>query len=104
MSRGGRRGYPPPVLTPAPVLSLLVGVFWSAASVLVRGTVGGRLPLVVVVSALGAWAGDSIAGRLAVDPVRVGDFHLIAASVGAWVGIGFVSLVAILGPAGRSSS
>ncbi|HEY3523147.1 MAG TPA: hypothetical protein VGK63_05555 [Candidatus Limnocylindrales bacterium] len=92
------------LLSPAPVLSLLVGIFWSAASVLLRGTIGGRLPLVVVVAALGAWAGDSIGGRLAIDPVRVGDYHLIAASVGAWVGIAFVSVIAILGPARRRSA
>ena len=92
------------MLSPALVLSLLVGVFWSAASVLVRGSAGGRLPLVIVVAALGAWAGDSLAARLAIDPIRVGEYHLIAGSLGAWVGIGFVSLVAILGPAGRSTS
>ena len=48
---------------------------------------------------LGAWAGDAIGGRLGVDPLRVGDFHIISASVVAWLGIGFVAVIAVLGPA-----
>jgi uncharacterized membrane protein YeaQ/YmgE (transglycosylase-associated protein family) len=91
------------VLTPAPVLSLLVGIFWAAAYVLVRGTAGGRLPLVVLAAALGAWAGDAVGARLGIDPLRVGDYHLVAATLGAWLGIAVVSLVAILGPARRSA-
>ena len=49
-------------------------------------------------AALGAWAGDAIGGRLGVDPVRLGDFHVIAASVVAWAGIVFVEVLFILGP------
>jgi hypothetical protein len=36
--------------------------------------------------------------RLGVDVLTVGDYHLIGASVLAWVGIGLVSVVATLGP------
>jgi len=43
-------------------------------------------------------AGDATGGRLGVDPIKVGDFHLIAASVVAWAGIGFVEVLSILGP------
>jgi hypothetical protein len=92
------------VLSPAPVLALLVGIFWSAAYVAVRGTAGGRLPLVVLAAALGAWAGDAVGGRVGVDLLRIGDFHLLAASIVAWVGIAFVSVIAVLGPAGRNAS
>jgi hypothetical protein len=91
------------MLSPAPVLSLLVGVFWAAAYVFARGTAGSRLPLVVLAAALGAWAGDSVGGRVGIDPLRVGDYHLVAATLGAWLGIAVVSLVVILGPARRSS-
>jgi hypothetical protein len=52
-----------------------------------------------VAAALGAWAGDAIGGRLGVDPIRIGDFHVIAASVVAWAGIIFVEVLFILGPA-----
>jgi hypothetical protein len=55
------------------------------------------LPLLVVAASLGAWAGDALAGRLGLDPVRVGDFHLIGSSVLAWLGIVIVALVAVLG-------
>ena len=54
--------------------------------------------LVFVAAALGAWAGDATGGRLGLDPVHIGDFHVIAASVVAWTGIGFVLVLSILGP------
>jgi hypothetical protein len=91
-----------PEIAPALVLSALVGVGWTAFFVVVRGTAGARLPLVALVAAIGAWAGDAIGGRLGLDPLVVGDFHLLAASVGAWAGIAFVILVSILGPTRRT--
>jgi len=87
-----------PDIGPAPVLAALVGVGWTAFFVLVRGAAGGRLPFVAVLAAIGAWAGDAIDGRLGLDPVRLGDFHLLAASVGAVTGIALVVLVSVLGP------
>jgi len=86
-------------LGPAPVLAVLVGLFHTALFVFLRGRAGGRMVLVACAAILGAWAGDAIGGRLGVDPLRVGDFHVISASIVAWIGIAFVSLVAILGPA-----
>jgi hypothetical protein len=85
---------------PALILGALVGLFHAALYVLIRGSAGGRLPLLVVASILGAWAGDALAGRLGFDLLVIGEFHLIGASVAAWVGIGFVSVVALLGPSG----
>lgn len=55
--------------------------------------------LVFMAAALGAWAGDATGGRLGIDPVHIGDFHLVAASVVAWAGIAFVLVLSILGPA-----
>jgi hypothetical protein len=86
---------------PSLILSVLVGSFHAALSVLVRGTAGGRLPAIVVAAVLGAWAGDAIAGRLGVDVVTIGDYHLVGASVVAWMGIGLVSVVAVLAPNAR---
>ena len=90
------------MIGPAPVLALLVGVFHTGLYVLIRGSAGGQLPLLVVAAFLGAWAGDALGGRLGIDILRIGDFRLLTASAIAWVGIGFVSLLAILGPTRRS--
>ena len=84
-------------LGPAPVLALLVGVFHVSIYVLIRGRAEQRVPILVLAAFLGAWAGDALAARLSVDPVRIGDFHLIGASVLAWVGIIVVAIVAVLG-------
>ncbi len=85
-------------LGPAPVLALLVGILHVSLYVLIRGKAGQRVPVLIVAAFLGAWAGDALAGRLHVDPLRIGDFHLIGASVLAWVGIVVVAIVAVLGP------
>ena len=85
-------------LGPAPVLALLVGVLHTALYVALRGDAGGRLPLTLGAAILGAWAGDALGGRLALDILAIGDFHLLAASLLAWLGIGFVAVVATLGP------
>ena len=88
-------------LDPAPVLAVLVGVFHTALFVLIRGSAGGQLPLLLGAAILGAWAGDALGDRMGIDILSIGDFRLIAASVLAWVGIGFVAVVAILGPTRR---
>lgn len=89
---------------PAPVLAILVGVFHSALFVLLRGSAGGQLPLLVLAAVLGALAGDALGARLGVDLLRIGDFRLVAASVTAWLGIGIVAIVAILGPERRAGT
>ena len=89
------------MIGPAPVLALLVGVFHTALYVLIRGTAGGQLPLLVLAAFLGAWAGDEVGARLGLDLLRIGDFRLVAASLMAWVGIGVVAVVAVLGPTRR---
>jgi hypothetical protein len=84
---------------PAPVLALLVGGFHSALYLFLRGRGGAELFVLFIAAALGAWAGDATGGRLGIDPIRIGDFHVISASVVAWAGIGFVQVLSILGPA-----
>ena len=90
------------MIGPAPVLALLVGIAHTALYVLIRGSAGGRLPLLVVAAFLGAWAGDALGARLGIDLLRIGDFRLVAASVLAWVGIAIVATVAVLGPTRRA--
>ena len=85
-------------LEPSLVLSVLVGVFHAALSVAIRGSAGGRLPVMIAAAILGAWAGDAIFGRLGIDVLTIGDYHLLGASIVAWVGIGLVSVIAVLGP------
>ena len=86
------------------MLAVLVGVFHGALYVAIRGSAGGRLPLVVLAAVLGAWAGDAIGGRLGIDLLAIGDFRLLSASVVAWLGIAVVAVVAILGPARKAST
>jgi hypothetical protein len=86
-------------MEPSVVLSVLVGIFHSALSVLIRGSAGGRLPLLVAAAILGAWAGDALFGRLGIGIATIGDYSLVGASLVAWLGIAIVSVVATLGPA-----
>ncbi len=88
-------------MPPAPILAVLVGIFHTALFVLIRGSAGGQLPLLLLAAALGAWAGDALGARLGIDLLRIGDFRLVAASAMAWLGIGFVAVIATLGPERR---
>ena len=83
---------------PALVLSIILGLFHVSAYVFIRGRVGARVPLLLIAAILGAWAGDAVAARMAIDPLRVGEYHLISASVVAWLGIGLVAVLAGLVP------
>ena len=87
-----------PEIGPAPVLAVIVGIFHVALYVLIRGTAGGRLLLLVPAAILGAYAGQALGSRLG-DPVRIGDFGLIWASLVAWSGIVIVVVVGTLGRA-----
>lgn len=86
------------IIGPALVLSVIVGLFHVSAYVFIRGRAGARLPLLLVAAILGAWAGDAVGTRMAIDPIRVGEFHLLTASFVAWLGIGLVAVLAGLVP------
>ena len=83
---------------PSVILAILVGIFHASLFVLIRGSAGGRLPVVILAAILGAWAGDALGDRLGIIVLSIGDFRLLAASVLAWVGIAISSAMAILGP------
>ena len=83
---------------PALVLSVILGLFHVSAYVFIRGHAGARIPLLVIAAIAGEWAGDTVAARMAIDPLRVGEFHLLTASVVAWLGIGLVAVLAGLVP------
>ncbi len=86
------------MISPALVLSVIVGLFHVSAYVFIRGRAGARLPLLIVAAILGAWAGDTVGARLAIDPLRMGEFNLLSASLVAWLAIGLVAIVAVLVP------
>ena len=79
------------------MLALIVGVFHTSLYVLVRGSAGGRLPLMLVAAILGAYAGQALGSRLG-DPLRIGDFGLVYSSLLAWAGIVVIAILSILGP------
>ena len=85
-------------IPPALPLAILVGLAHTAIYVILRGDARGRLPLTFLAAVLGAWAGAAIGSRIGLDILAIGDFGLIPASVVAWLGIGFVAIVATLGP------
>jgi hypothetical protein len=85
-------------IPPAVPLALLVGLLNTAIYAFIRGNAGGRLPVVFLAAALGAWAGAAIGGRLGLEVLTIGDFGLIPASVVSWLGIGIVAIIATLGP------
>jgi hypothetical protein len=84
------------IVGPAPILALLVGLFHTSLYVLIRGSAGGRLPLVLLAAVLGAWAGDALGQRLGWDLLRIGDFRTVPASLMAWLGIAAVTVVSVL--------
>ncbi|HET9050361.1 MAG TPA: hypothetical protein VFO60_01585 [Candidatus Dormibacteraeota bacterium] len=77
---------------------MIVGLFHVSAYVFIRGRAGARLVLLVPAAILGAWAGDTVGVRMAVDPVRIGEFSLVSASVVAWLAIGLVAILTVLVP------
>lgn len=89
------------LIGPAFVLAVIVGLFHVSAYVFIRGRAGARLPLLVIAAILGAWAGDTVGTRMAIDPVRMGEFNLLTASVVAWLAIGLVAILAVLVPERR---
>lgn len=86
------------MIGPAPILAAIVGLFHVSAYVFIRGRAGARLPLLIVAAVLGAWAGDTVGARMAIDPLRIGEFNLLSASFVAWLGIGLVAVLAVLVP------
>jgi hypothetical protein len=86
------------VIGPAPILAAIVGLFHVSAYVFIRGHAGARLPLLVVAAWLGAWAGDTVGSRFAIDPIRIGEFNVVFASLVAWLAIGLVAILTILAP------
>lgn len=94
----GEAASPVPELGPAPVLAGIVGLFHTGLYLLLRGSAGLRLPFLLAAAMLGAYAGHALGSRLG-DPLRIGDFALLWASLLAWLGIGLIVAASLLAPA-----
>jgi hypothetical protein len=86
-----------PDVGPALVLALAVGVLHTCLYVLLRGVAGLRILFILAAAVLGALAGQALGARLG-DPLRLGDFALIWASLLAWAGIAIVAVTTTLWP------
>ncbi|HUG47265.1 MAG TPA: hypothetical protein VMP67_02520 [Candidatus Limnocylindria bacterium] len=86
-----------PELGPAPVLSVLVGIFHSGLYLLLRGSGGLSVAFVLIAAVLGAFAGQALGLRLP-DPLRIGDFSFLWSSLLAWLGIGLTVAAGMLAP------
>jgi hypothetical protein len=91
-----------PQIGPALVLALIVGTFHTALYVLVRNRVERHLLFAWIAAVVGAIVGNALGARIGGDPLRLGDFSVLWASVLAWAGIGLVALLSLLGPRRRS--
>jgi hypothetical protein len=87
-----------PQVGPAIVLALIVGTFHTALYVLVRNRVERHLLFGWLGAVVGALVGNALGARIGGDPLRLGDFSVLWASVLAWAGIGLVALLSMLGP------
>ncbi len=86
-----------PHVTPAVVLSVMVGMFSSCLYLVVRGRIRAHLLLVVPAAIVGAYVGQAVGGRVG-DPIQVGDFSVLWAAVVAWLAILVVASLASLMP------
>jgi len=85
-------------VTPWLVLTVLVaGMNW-AALLSVRGRWGRISALLGIAALAGTVAGNAIGDRTGLELIRIGDFHLLAASVGAQLAMLATLLLAGLVP------
>lgn len=84
-----------PDIGPAPVLAVLVGLFHTGIYLIIRGSAGLRLPFVALAAVLGAFGGQALGARLG-DPLPIGDFGLVWASLLAWLGIAVIVAASVV--------
>ena len=84
----------PPWLIWVPILALINLLLFIA----VRGRWGKSVLVLAVAAVVGVVVGDQVAGRTGLEVLRIGDMHLVAASVSAQILMVAVSLLSALGP------
>jgi hypothetical protein len=77
-----------------PLLALVNWLLFLA----IRGRWGKSALVLLVVAVIGIVIGDQVAARTGLEILRVGDMHVVAASVAAQVLMLVASLLAALGP------
>jgi hypothetical protein len=77
-----------------PMLALINLLLFLA----VRGRWGRSVLVLAAAAAIGVVIGDQVAARTGLEVLRIGDMHVIAASVTAQLLMVVVSLLAALGP------
>ena len=85
-------------MTPWMVLTAFVAAINLTIFIVLRGHWDRRLLILFLASLLGTATGNAIGARTGLELVRIGDFHLIAASLGAQLAMLATDLLAQLGP------
>ena len=85
-------------MTPWMVLTVFVAAINLTVFIALRGRWDRRLLILALASLLGTAAGNAIGGRTGLELVRIGDFHLLAACLGAQLAMLATDLLAQLGP------
>jgi hypothetical protein len=85
-------------MTPWMVLTVFVAAINLTVFIALRGRWDRRLLILALASLLGTAAGNAIGGRTGLEVVRIGDFHLLAACLGAQLAMLATDLLAQLGP------
>lgn len=85
-------------MTPWMVLTVLVAAINLMAFTALRGRWDRRLLVLFLASLLGTATGNAIGARTGLELVRIGDFHLLAACLGAQLAMLATDLLAQLGP------
>jgi hypothetical protein len=85
-------------MTPWMVLSVLVAAINLTAFTALRGRWDRRLLVLSLSSLLGTVVGNAIGARTGLELIRIGDFSLVAACLGAQAAMLATDLLAQLGP------
>lgn len=70
-------------MTPWLLITALLAVINLAAFLAVRGKWGRMVGLLAIASLLGTIAGDAVGGATGLDVLVLGDYHVLAACIGA---------------------
>ena len=85
-------------MTPWMVLTVLIAAINLTAFTALRGRWDRRLLILFLAALLGTATGNAIGARTGMELVRIGDFHLVAACLGAQLAMLATDLLAQLGP------
>jgi uncharacterized membrane protein affecting hemolysin expression len=85
-------------MTPWMVLTVFVAAINLTIFIALRGRWERRVLVLALASLVGTMAGNAIGSRTGLELVRIGDFHLLAASLFAQLAMLATDLLAQLGP------